>query len=190
MADRCKHDNTALREALDAPDGFPASRHREYIGRLRSVHPHTVVYQETRDQSTCVLYALELAHDPTYRAVATDFNGRIFAGRAFMEWLVRGHLTEIDRPTEGSLMMYFSKGIWQHVGVSSRDGRVISQWGTFPIYEHELCELPARYGDEVRYFLAPRTDELLRLFLEFAKTQGVSDRDIARAMAASEAGRS
>jgi hypothetical protein len=31
---------------------------------------------------------------------------------------------------------------WQRVGVVSTPGRVISQWGEFPVHEHDVCELP------------------------------------------------
>jgi hypothetical protein len=181
MADRCEPTNKSLREALDAPDGFPVSRHREYIERLRSVHPHTVVFRQAVDQSTCVLYAFSLSRDNTYRAIAGNFDGRVFAGRAFMQWLINGHVVEIDKPTEGCLALYFNEGIWQHVGIVSEPGRVTSQWGLFPVYEHDVCELPARYGAEVRYFSMLAPGEPLRLFLEFAKTQGISDSDIAKA---------
>jgi hypothetical protein len=57
---------------------------------------------------------------------------------------------------------------------------VISQWGQFPVYEHDVSEVPARYGDEVRYFEMPAQGEPLRLFLEYAKTSGVSDAYMAK----------
>jgi hypothetical protein len=180
MADLCGPNNQALREALDAPDGFPISRHREYIERVRLVHPHTVVFRQAIGLSTCVLHALGLSDEPVYRAIALNFDGRVFAGRAFMQWLINGHLVEIDKPTDGSLALYFNQGVWQHVGIVSGDRRVTSQWGMFPVYDHDVWESPARYGDEVRYFSMLVPGEPLRLFLEFAKTQGISDSDVAR----------
>jgi hypothetical protein len=104
MAHLCKPDKDPLREALDVPDDslFPY-QHRAYIERVRSVHPHTVTFQELIGESTCVLYALGLRNERTYRAIALNFNRQIFAGKAFMEWLVKGHLTEIDGPKEGCL---------------------------------------------------------------------------------------
>jgi hypothetical protein len=117
MAYFWKSVNKQLREALDAPDGFLVSRHRDYIERVRAIHPHTVVFRELIDESTCVLYALGLRQNPSYRAVAGNFDGKIFAGRGFMEWLINGHLVEIDDPKPGCLALYFSEGIWQHVGL-------------------------------------------------------------------------
>ena len=182
MAHLCDPSNKPLREALDAPDGLFISRHREYIERVRSVYPHTVTFRELVTESTCVLYALRLRDERTYRAIALNFGRQIFAGKAFMEWLVKGQLTELDKPKDGCLALYFKGAAWQHVGVVSTSGRVVSQWGEFPVYEHDLCELPARYGDEVRYFEMPLQGDFLHLFLEYAKTRGVSDGDLAKAM--------
>jgi hypothetical protein len=78
----CSPDNKPLREALDAPDGFLISRHRDYIERVvRSTHPHTVAFRELIDESTCVLYAFGLVGNRIYRAIVLNFNGQIFAGR-------------------------------------------------------------------------------------------------------------
>jgi len=184
MPFHCDPDNKALREALDAPDGFPVSGHRQRTDAVRKVYPHTVVFRELIDESTCVLCAFGLVGNRTYRAIALNFNRKIFAGKAFMEWLIKEHLVEIEEPKKGCLALYFDKGIWQHVGMVSAPGRVISQWGTFPVYEHNVCEVPARYGDEVRYFEMPDRRDPLRLFLEFARTRGLSEADLARALKA------
>jgi len=184
MAFICKPNNRTLREALDAPDGFPVSKHRERTEAIRAVHSHSVTFQKLIDESTCVLYALGLVGNRTYRAIALNFDGQIFAGKAFMEWLMKGHLVEIAALKTGCLAMYSDHGVWQHVGLVVSPGRVISQWGTFPVYEHDVCEVPARYGDEIRYFEMPAPGEPLRLFLEFAKDRGVSQADLAKAMKA------
>jgi|ERR1700686_3565158 len=189
MADLCEPNNKSLREALDAPDGFPVPRHHEYIERVRTVHPHSVVFQEAIEESTCVLYALNLGRDEIYRAIASNFDGRIFAGRAFMEWLINGQLIELDNTKVGCLTLYFNQGVWRHVAVLVGRRRAVSQWGMFPVYEHDLCEVPARYGDELRYFSRPREGEPLRLFLKFAKTQGITDSEIAEVTASSRARR-
>jgi hypothetical protein len=185
MAVICKSDNQKLRGALDAPDGTFVSRHRDYIERVvRQVYPHTVEFRELIDGSTCVPYALGLFRERTYDAIRCNFGRKIFAGHTFVEWLITDHLVEIPEPTPGSLALYFHGGTWQHMGVVSGPGRVISQWGEFPVYEHAVCELPARYGNEVRYFEMPATGEPLRLFLEFARAQGVSEADLAKEMRA------
>jgi hypothetical protein len=107
-------------------------------------------------------------------------NRRIFAGKAFVRWLIQGRLVEIDEPKAGCLALYFNDGNWRHIGVVFGAGQVISQWGQFPVYEHDDSEVPARYGVEVRYFEMPAQGEPLRLFLEYGKTSGVSDAYMAK----------
>lgn len=71
MAYICKPINKLLREALDAPDGLFISRHRDYIERVsREAHPHTVIFRELINETTCVLYAFGLFRERTYRAIA------------------------------------------------------------------------------------------------------------------------
>jgi hypothetical protein len=41
MAFICKPNNRTLREALDAPDGFPVSKHRERTEAMRAVYSHS-----------------------------------------------------------------------------------------------------------------------------------------------------
>ena len=150
------------------------------IERVRRTHPHTVTYRELLNEGTCATYAVHLFREKAYWAMASNFGRRIFAGRQFMEWLIQHHLSKIRRPVLGCLATYFRDDVWQHIGVVSGSGRVTSQWGTFPVYEHGFFEVPARYGDDVRYFRGLRRGDALRLFLDFAKTHGLSDADISR----------
>src|SRR5271170_102179 len=108
MAHLCVPGKKPLRDALDVQNGFIISRHRDYIEReVRRLYPHTVVFRELIAESTCVLYALGLFRDRTYRAIALNFGRKIFAGRAFIEWLINGHLVEIAEANPGSLALYF-----------------------------------------------------------------------------------
>jgi hypothetical protein len=174
-----------LRIALDIPDG-DALLHRGQIEAVRHSHPHSVVHREYQEGGTCVTYALGLFQDKTYLAVRGPFfNYKIFAGGQFVDWLLENRrLEEIDEPAPpGCLALYFAAGTWQHVGIASTGGRVISKWGSFPIYDHEVFEAPAQYGNEVRYFAMPRAAEALELFIEFAKSSyGLRDEEIAEAV--------
>ena len=48
MAYLCISDNGAPREALDAPDASLVSRHRDYVERMRTAHPHTEISAKIR----------------------------------------------------------------------------------------------------------------------------------------------
>ena len=175
----------ALRRALDAPDGFDRSRHRDRTEGLRTSFPHTVRYHELVDGSTCLTYALGLFRDRTYLAIAGScFNYQIFAGKRFVQWLMeKGHLKEVARPAPGCLVFYFAGEVWQHAGTGVSNERVLSQWGTFPVYEHEAFEIPARYGNQVRYFAMPGSERIRDLFVVFAKHHyGITEEEIAEAI--------
>jgi hypothetical protein len=174
-----------LRRALDAPEGFDRRKHRARTEGVRAAFPHSVQYRDLVDGSTCLTYALGLFKDRTYRAVAgKSFRYQIFAGKTFVEWLLEnGHLKEIGTPVAGCLVLYFAEGIWKHAGTAAADRRVISQWGTFPVYEHEVFEVPARYGNQVRYFEMPSAERARELFLQFAKDNyAIKDQDISDAL--------
>lgn len=167
-----------LRVALDLPDGLDRYSHRAAIEHLKQEYSHTIDYRGMDDGNNCVTHAFGLANTPAYRAIAGSFGGEIFAGRGFMEWLLRDHLYEIDEAADGCAVLYFVGHTWQHIGRLCAPGRVTSKWGTFPVYDHALLELPAGYGDIVRYFSMPGPDEVLRLFLDYAKSRGLSNPDI------------
>jgi len=87
-------------------------------------------------------------------------------------------LNEIDQPKIGSLVMYFSGSDWKHIGIVTGPNRATSQWGTYPIYEHDLCELPASYVNLMRFFDEPPPARALSDFLDYARSEGVSNEDI------------
>lgn len=179
------HNLEKLRRALDVPDGFNRLTHRDRTEGLRNSLSHSVRYLELVDGSTCLTYALSLFRDKTYLAIAGSFfDYQIFAGKLFVEWLVENsRLKEITEPVAGCLVLYFADGAWRHAGIALSSGRIVSQWGTFPVYEHELFEVPASYGDHVRYFLPINALKALALFVKFAKSHfELSDEDIARAV--------
>lgn len=173
-----------LREAIEAPNGLLAHRHRDFIEAARRSHSHTIAYRESVDESTCVTYTLALFRDRTYRAIAGRFQ-QIFAGRQFIDWLLEKGLLFEEIPTSepGCVVLYFEQGVWKHIGAMLDGKRAVSKWGTFPVYEHAIFEVPVSYGDTVRYFRVSRPDHALELFIEFSKSQfGISDADIARAV--------
>jgi hypothetical protein len=64
-------------------------------------------------------------------------------------------------PLPGVIVLYFNND----------RGEVLSKWGEFPVYQHGLWEVPASYGQDVKYFRLPNEEEVLRLFQEFADEQ-------------------
>lgn len=87
--------NNALRCALDFPAGTLIGEHAAKVDALRLGYQHTVVLRQASEDLTCVPYALELTTNPTYRAIAADFNREVFAGSEFIEWLLNDRLCEV-----------------------------------------------------------------------------------------------
>jgi hypothetical protein len=170
-----EHKTRALRKALDFPTGTSKSEHAAKVAALRVIHAHEIALCSEASLLTCVPYALGIAEEPRYEAIARDFSGEIFAGSDFVNWLLRGRLMEIGAPRPNCLALYFSDSSWKHMGVLIGQNRINSKWGTFPIYEHAFWEVPASYGDELRFFDAPENS--LRAFIEYARTRA-DQRDI------------
>lgn len=152
------------------------------VEEVAKAHSHSIVYIELPELSTCAPYSLGLWKNPTYEAIRVYFWPELFAGRHFMEWAIEKRLVELEEPSVGCLAMYFTGTTWQHCGVVSVDGRVVSQWNDCPVYNHALFEVPAQYGDVVRYFEKPSPEVALRWFIEYAQWCGVSATDIERAV--------
>jgi hypothetical protein len=75
--------------------------------------------------------------------------------------------------------LYYAAAQWMHAGVSVGPNRFKSKWGAYPIYVHGLAEVPAKYGDHVRFFECPSAAEALELFLRYARDSGVCEEHIA-----------
>jgi hypothetical protein len=167
-----------LRAAL-ALDGLVVGQHRNRIEQVGQRIPHAIVWEGDAAASTCVPYALGLEQEPGYAGVA-GAHADVFAGRDFVEWLLRSHLDGLARPEPDALALYFADGRWAHVGLHRPDARVVSRWGLFPVYEHDVFEVPFAYGDTVCTYVRPSRRVALLYFLEYARERGVSDAELRR----------
>ena len=123
---RCSSDNKALRIALDFPDGIDVNQHRRLVEEARQTHPHSVKFVSAPRDFTCAVYALELNSSDAYRVVIRDFDGEVFAGKKFIDWMLNGRFYEVDHPTSDALALYFSASDWTHVGVVTGTNRITS----------------------------------------------------------------
>ena len=151
------------------------------VGKLLSEIPHTIVpVQSAHDlfTFTCLVHALRFTGQDQYFAVASLKLDKVFAGKAFASWLLHtGSLIEVS-PSDaaiGSLVMYFDGfGEFKHVGLLKHNSRVESKWGQLGLYEHGLFEVPANYGNTVRYYKPIPYPLAINLFYDFAAKNGFS----------------
>ena len=107
-----------LRFALEIPE-MVRSQHRSKIEEVRCSHLHTITYcQEQPPDSTCLPYALGLLGEPAYEDIVFNTMGPVgpIVGTDLANWLLDGHLTEMNRPSEGALVLYFRYDLWAHAG--------------------------------------------------------------------------
>lgn len=89
----------SLRSGLDL-EGLDVSCHAQAVAALRARHPHSVALAEAAD-GNCVTFTLGRTVRSEYLDIARFRDGRIFAGRQFMEWLLDRRLTESAAPKLG-----------------------------------------------------------------------------------------
>ncbi len=121
---------------------------------LRSPHPHA--------RYTCMMHAFDFTERPEYVTVA-ELN--VWAGRLspVSPAQARAH----------DLVFYLPDGRFKHVGLWTGRRRLVSKWGTGLLYDHKLFEVPASYGDNVRYFKHVTYEEAWQLFATFAQENGI-----------------
>jgi hypothetical protein len=148
--------------------GETMPRHCDLVRGLKSTFRHTIQCLGQPVDGNCVTCALDLLE--THRPLVTELQWcGIQAGCDFMRWLVEeDRLTEIPAIREDALVCYFRGGVWQHVGVAIAGGRVGSKWGEYAVFDHRLSEVPADYGDDIRFFVGPSAREAAGLLFEFA----------------------
>ena len=172
-----------LRERLKTIcDRVSPEKNIALVDALTSEIPHTIIpVQSVHDlfTFTCLVHALGFTGQDQYRVVAGLGVDKVFAGEAFAYWLLRsGSLTELTPPADaviGSMVMYFDDDAsFTHVGLSKHNSRVESKWGQLGLYEHGLFEVPANYGDTVRYYKPLPYSVAIKLFYDFAAKNGNS----------------
>jgi len=143
--------DTELRRRL-VIENETISGHCDRVAALRQEFRHTIRCLERPAEGTCVTYALELLN--RFRTLVVELQAEdVKPGRTFVEWLLRnGKVAELATPEPDSLALYFDVETWKHAAVVLPLGRARSEWGSYAIFEHRLSEVPADYGNIVRFF--------------------------------------
>jgi len=165
-----------LRDELDRLTDDPdPDCHTELLAELSESYPNNIRIVERANPTqryTCYMHAFGLGYQPEYVRVAISGSGKIFANSAFVLFLLqRGYLQERTSGTAspGDVVIYFANGVPQHAGIAKDNGQVESKWGTGHLYEHGVLEVPAKYGDKVKFYSPISKDLALKHFLEYAK---------------------
>lgn len=155
------------------------STHSILLEELSSEIHNTIQILESEypiDRYTCFIYVLNFTEDPEYINIASFGIGRVFAGTAFMNYLVdKNYLKEVTEgdAKEGDIVVYYNDNEIKHAGIFKSKNRVISKWGIGNLYEHSNYEVPSQYGDTIRYYKKLDKETALNYFVEFAKLNGI-----------------
>jgi hypothetical protein len=162
-----------LRQRLFEMTTEDESRHSELLAQLTRQHPNAITVLESPQPIrgyTCLVHVFDFTEQPEYEIIVRRSKCRnVFAGANFAHWLFDiGALEEIPSLQPGHLVFYFDDfDCFKHVGIIQQDGRVASKWGTGQLFEHGLFEVPASYGNNVKFFKKPPSEVVFNHFKQF-----------------------
>jgi hypothetical protein len=160
----------ALRRELDAASKLrEAGAYVEKLNALRDQFEHQVSIlpdgRERMNRFNCFAYALGLWDHPDYvQLVDAKSDSAVINSNTIAEMLSEGALVEID-PHEAKandMVVYFDNGKVTHAAALSDKGVFRSKWGGNEVHAHGLWEVPASYGNVVRYFRRPASEAVFR----------------------------
>ncbi|MDD2720777.1 MAG: hypothetical protein PHH47_05650 [Gallionella sp.] len=164
---------TRLQEITDSND---VASHQAQIEAARTVIPHTIEALTNANDNrlyNCVMFALGIATDPNYFAMACRCPDDVHASTQFIHFLAeRGYLVESESQSPGVLIAYLDGDQFRHIGIVTEGGRVRSKWGIGHLYEHAPFEAPASYGSTFRFFNPMDREAVLDAFFEFGELRG------------------
>jgi len=161
--------NAALRDELDEASQIRLPQiYVETLERLRCEFGHSIlILPDGSDRITrfnCFAYGLGLwEHDDYIRRVNAANNSAIVNSQFVRAILDGGMLEEINaaEATSGDVLLYFHKEAVIHAAVVGENQTCRSKWGGNEVHQHGLWEVPAQYGDRVRYYRAPDASTIL-----------------------------
>lgn len=117
----------------------------------------------------CYAYALGVSTERRYLDLARQYQSSVLINSIFVaELLHNGVLVEAQladvQPND--VVLYFAGDLVKHGAriVSVKPNMVVqSKWGPHEVHEHPLWQVPADYGDRVRYFHSPTSTLILEL---------------------------
>ncbi len=170
--------NRELREKLDQITALPrdqVSRCPELVHQLNASHPHTIevvvdpaLADLPLDKYTCFMHAFGLANSKPVIRIARALD-HVYPNREFVAYLIENHLSETtpEATRDGDVIVYSDPEKITHTG-DVFSGRIVSKWGTGHLWNHRVFEVPARYGDDVKFYRAVPPQVAEEAFVAYA----------------------
>ena len=161
--------NAALRLALDdaCKLRFP-HQYTETLERLRREFGHSIFMlpdgSDRIARFNCFAYGLGVWDHADYiRRVDAANDSAIVNSQLIRAMLADGTLKEINtaQAAPGDIVLYFMKKAVTHAAAVGSKQTYRSKWGGNEVHQHGLWEVPAQYGDRVRYYCLPDAASIL-----------------------------
>lgn len=144
------------------------------IEALRETHGHAinlaqeaVAEQPKTWQYNCFQYAFNLINNPDVIQIASTHH-EIYPNSAFVQFLIKRVLCELSTLEDGCVIVYSDSMKVTHAGKIMNQA-VASKWGTAHLWQHRIYEVPATYGDGVRFFKAINAEQSGEAFRNYTK---------------------
>ncbi|SRR5260221_5045821 len=161
--------NAKLRRALDEATKL-RFRHQytDALDQLCHEYAHTIsILPDGRDRITrfnCFGYGLGVWEHPDFiRRVDAASNSAIINSDVVRSLMNDGTLQDVSaaKAAQGDVVIYFQKKAVTHAAVLGEQQTCRSKWGGDDVPQHGLWEVPAQYGNQVRYYRAPNAARVL-----------------------------
>jgi hypothetical protein len=172
--------NSQLRKELllitELPGGQSLEERARALDNLAKAYPHSIAIRGGERLSfNCIAFAFGLHLSPDYEYIATCSSefcpNHFFAHTAFAKYILdRGELQEVSQPETGNIVIYFdSENAVKHAGSVVDQNLIRSKWGTGPVCDHPIWEVPESYGSVVRFYRTIDSWKLVNLFYDYLK---------------------
>jgi len=167
-----------LQRITDSYIGDEAEKQIRLVADLSVRYPHSIQLlgkaipgQPDTFRFNCHECTFDLRASEEVRRIAMGYS-EIFPNRDYVAWLIDNVLREVSESEAqgGDFVVYFSNDDVTHSGLW-RDGKVHSKWGLSHLWEHAIDEVPASYGDRVRFFRNIKRDQCVAGFVTYAETK-------------------
>lgn len=131
--------------------------------------PRIHILSESRDRLrtyNCFAYALNIASLPRYQKLVKEYDKSALADSSFVSHVLsRNWLEEITEQDAlpGSIILYYKDGVLKHGGKISNIRMVHSKWGPNELFEHGFWEVPASYGDKIKFYRPENAEKIIDL---------------------------
>lgn len=112
----------------------------------------------------CFIYALGLSDDLD---LIKDCDGFIYESliRKFIEERV---LSYTETPSEGDYVLYLDDDKeMHHLGIVNSDNTITSKWSWGPLIKHEIWDVPACYGNKIKYLKYIEPDQVKKYYYQY-----------------------